>query len=93
MEEEEEYDDACLCHDLFLELRNLEMKIPNRGGLEMVQVAKGRFKTNSGVADMGSITCVLLPKGVGSSPCTAGSGQTSDASFHDGANLKINQIF
>ena len=48
---------------------------------------------NSGVADVGSIPCIPLPEGVGLSPSTARSGQTSDASFHDGSNLKINKMF
>ena len=36
VEEEEEYDDTCLWHDSFLEQHNLEMEIPDKGGLEMV---------------------------------------------------------
>ena len=80
-------------HDLFLERHNLEMEIPNGGGLDMVKVAEGPSGMNSGVADVGSIMCLPLPEGVGSSPRTAGSGQTSDASFHDGSNLEINQMF
>ena len=92
-EEEEEYDDACLWHDLFLERHNLEMEIPDGGGLDMVEVAEGPSGMNFGVEDMGSISCLPLPKGVGPSPCTAGSGQTSDASFLDGSNLEINQMF
>ena len=73
-EEEEEYDDACLWHDPFLERHNLEMEIPDGGGLDMVEVAEGPSRMNSGVADMGSIPRLPLPEGVGSSPCTAGSG-------------------
>ena len=92
-EEEEEYDDACLWHDPFLERHNLEMEIPDGGGLDMVEVAKGPLGMNFGVVDVGSITCLPLPKGVGLSPCTAGSGQTLDTSFHDGSNLEINQMF
>ena len=34
-----------------------------------------------------------MPEGVGSSPCTVGSGQTLDASFPDGSDLEINQMF
>ena len=71
----------------------MEMEIPDGGGLDMVEVAEGPSGMNSGVADVGSIPCLPFPKGVGSSPRTTGSGQTSDASFHDGSNLKINQMF
>ncbi|KAL5577995.1 hypothetical protein UlMin_019694 [Ulmus minor] len=59
----------------------------------MVEVAEAPSGMNSGVADVGSILFLPLPEGVGSSPRTAGSGQTSDASFHDGSNLEINQMF
>ena len=62
------------------------MEISDRGGFEMVQVAKGGFK----VADEGSILYIPFPKGVGSTPCNAVSGQTSDASFPDGSDFKIN---
>ena len=48
---------------------------------------------NVEVADKGSTLGVPFPKEVGSSPRTAGSGQTSDASFHNGSNLEINQMF
>ena len=93
MEEEEEYNDACLWHDPFLERYNLEMEIQDKGGLEMVQVAEGRSRMNSRVVYVGSIPCIPLPEGVGSSFRTAGSGQTSDASFPDRSDLEINQMF
>ena len=93
MEEEEEYNDACLWHDPFLERYNLEMEIQDKGGLEMVQVAEGRSRMNSRIVYVGSIPCIPLPEEVGSSPHTAGSGKTLDASFYDGSNLEINQMF
>ena len=46
-------------------------------------MAEGCFGTNYGVVDVGSIPCVPLPEGVGSSPHTAG----------NGSNLEINQMF
>ena len=63
--------------------------MPDGGGLEMVQVAEGRSR----VADEGSILSVPLPEGVGLNFRTIGSGKTLDASFPDGSNLEINQMF
>ena len=56
-------------------------------------MAEGRSRMNYGVLDVRSIPCIPLPEGVGSSPCTAGSGQTLDASLLDASNLKISQMF
>ena len=72
-----------------LERHNLEMEIIDAGGFKMVQVAK----EGSRVASEGSIRDMPLPEGVGSTPCNAVSGQTLDASFPDGSNLEINQMF
>ena len=41
--EEEEYDNACLWHDPFLEPHNLEMEIQDVDSFEMVQVAVGGY--------------------------------------------------
>ena len=93
MEEEEEYDNAYLWQDPFLERHNLEIEILDGGDLEMVQVAEECFRMNVEVADEGSILGVPLPEGFGSIPHTEGSGQTSNTSFLDRFDLVVNQMF
>ena len=90
-EKEENYDnidDACLWHDPFLDWHNLEIEIPYERGV-MVQVPMGVF----GVGDEESMSDIPLPEGVGSIPRNVVSVQSSDASFPDGFDLEVNQIF
>ena len=91
-EEEEEndnhVDDACMWHNPFLDRYNLEMEILDEH-VDLVDVPVGV----SVVGDEESMQDIPLPEGVGSIPCNVVSGKSSDASFPDGSDLEVNQMF
>ena len=88
MEEEEEYDHACLWHDPFLDRHNLEIEIPDEH-VDLVDVPVGVFV----VGNEESTQDIPLHEGVGSIPYNVVSGQSSDASFLDRSDLEVDQMF